>query len=327
MNQRNCFGSRIVFLVVLALFCFPLALLAQVQSFPTRQVTVIVGAGAGGSMGLVARQLAQELEKKWNKPVVVDFKPGAGGFIAAQYVGRATPDGYTLLFSENGLTTVSLFTKSIVLNPAKDIEPVTMIISQPYMIVTSAKLPARNLVEFIALAKATPGKLNFGGLGRSGQTLEILRFSKLAGIQMEEIAYKSAPEATHALITNDLQLYMSGYNTMLAQIKAGTVVPLALMGDKRLAQLPDLATAKESGIDQTSSFWYGLWAPPGTPRELLSTISADVRDALLNTPLKARLEEQVFTVIGNTPEEFTKVIEADMRVNAESAKAANIIPQ
>jgi tripartite-type tricarboxylate transporter receptor subunit TctC len=300
---------------------------AAAQGFPTKPVTIIVSTAAGSGMSATARLIADELEKTWKQSVIVDHRGGASGYIAAEVVGRAAPDGYTLVFGSDSFTAIRLFLKGNTFNPAKDLTPISLATWSPFLILTNPKLGPKTVGEFITLAKANPGKFNFGVIGRSQQTLEILRFSKLAGIKMEEITYQATAAALPQLMNNDLQFFLTSIASAGGQIKAGTLVPLATMGENRMKELPDLPTLKESGINQTAGFWFGFFGPPGMQKDLAEKISADVRDALQVPGLKARLEAQAYIVRGNTPAEYTRMIEAEMNERQETARANNIEPQ
>jgi tripartite-type tricarboxylate transporter receptor subunit TctC len=297
------------------------------QTFPNKPVTMLVGLGAGGNASAIARALGEHLSKKWNQPVVVDFKPGAGGYIASDMVAKAPPDGYTLLFMESAVTTFSLFSKNMQFNPAKDVAPVTMVATLAALLYTNSKVPARTFEEFVTYAKANPGKLNFGVLGPSGQLLDILKVNSAAGIRMEEISYKGVGDVMQALFANDLQLYASGVANMLPHVQAGTIVPLVVMGEKRVKEFPNVPTLREVGIDHVSAFWYGLFAPPGTPKSVVEKIAADVNELLRSPSFQTFLESRSLEGVGSTPDQFAKALEDEIRVKTGIAKGANIQPK
>ncbi len=300
---------------------------ALAQGYPAKPVTMIVSTAAGSGMGLTARLIGDELEKIWKQPVIVDFRGGASGYIAAEVTKNLPADGYTILYGSNSFTAIKLFAKGNNFDPANDLTPIGYAISSPFLALTNAKLGPKNIKEFVALAKANPGKFNFGVIGRSQQTLEILRFSALAGIKMEEITYQATAAAMPALINNDLQFFLSSVASMGTQIKAGTVVALGTMDENRVADLPDVPTLKEQGINQNALFWFGFWGPPKMDPALANKISSDLRAALAVPTLKQTLEKQVYSVRPSTPAEFKKMLEEEMKVYADVAKANNIQPE
>jgi len=300
---------------------------ALADVFPSKPVTLVVGLGAGGNASAVARLVATELEKKWGQPVVVDFKPGAGGLIAADYVARAPANGYTLLFMESAVTTFALFNKSTTFNPTTDLAPVSKVVSLDALLYAPAKLGARNFDEFVAKAKANPGKLNFAVLGPSGQLLDILKFNSSLGLQMEEISYKGVADVITGLLANDVHLYSAGYASMKPYVDKGQLVPIAVMGEKRIKELPDVPTLRERNIDYVSSFWYGVWAPPTTDKALLAQISNDIRHVVSLPELRAALEARALTVLGSSPEVFRSEMEEEIRIKRAIAAAANIQPK
>ncbi len=311
-----------------ALLALAVAAPATAQNFPNRPVTLLVSTAPGSGMTVTARLIAGELEKIWKQTVTVDFRGGAGGYIAAEVTMQQPADGYYLLYGSNAFTAIRLFAKGNTFNPATDLTPISYAISQPFVILTNPKVPAKDVKEFIALAKANPGKLNFGVIGRSQQTLEVLRFSALAGIKMEEVAYQATAAVMPALMTNDLQMYLGGVASQGPMVKEGRLVALATMDDKRADYLPDVKTLKEQGINQNALFWYGIWGPPKMDPALANRIAADIKTALSVPTLKDTLEkQQYYNVAPNTPAQFKALLETEMKIYADVAKANNIQPE
>ena len=300
---------------------------AAAQEFPTKPVTVIVATAPGSSMSNLARVVGDQLEKRWKQPVIIDNRAGGAGLIAAEYVSRAAPDGHTLVFASDAFTTFHIFTKGVTFDPQKDLAPVALISWSPYAMLTNAKVPAKTIESFIVYAKANPGKLNFGTIGRNPQLLAILRFNQLHGLKMEAVNYPATAQAVPALITDDIQLFLSGFATAGPHIKSGAMVPLAAMSDERIKEMPDVPTLKERGIDLTEGYWFGYMAPPATPKAITERISAAVQ-AALKTPEVADYYSKVgFTVLTGPPAHMAKTIAEDMRVRTAVAKAAGIEPE
>lgn len=298
------------------------------ETFPSKPVTIVVGAGAGGSMGRIAQQLADGLERKWGSPVLVDFRPGAGGLVATRSVALAEPDGHTLLYVDNGVATLGLLTKDADVDVTTDITPITKVVSQPYLALTNSLIPAKDIDSFVAYAKENPGEMNFATLGRNEMMLNIIHFSNLVDISMQQISYQSAGDIQGALLRNDVQFYFGGYNSMLSQIRDGSVVPLATLTDARLSALPDVPTAEERGIAMKASSWHGLFAPPGASAELAEQIASAVGEVLRNNEsLMNNFKEQAITVVASTPDEFVSEIKTEVELKTNIARENDIHPE
>lgn len=300
---------------------------AAAQAYPVRPVTVVIASGQGGVMNTVARILFDDLEKTWKQPVVLENRPGAAGHIGADYVRRATPDGHTLCFCSDAVTSFGVFAKGITFDPTADLVPLTMATAQEFLMMTNAKHPARSMAEFISVAKANPGKFNFGTLGRAQVLLEILRFNRAVGIELESVLYQTPTSAMTDLIANNFQFYVAGSTSVKGHIDAGTIVPLAVTSEKRAANLPNVPTLKELGFDITARFWLGFFAPPGTPAPLADRIAADLRGALMKPGVHGGISRLGATVVASTPAEFRTAILADMKLRQQVAREANIRPE
>ena len=307
-----------------------LALSAPVlaQAWPSRPVTFIVTSAPGGPHGVVAKLIGDQLEKKWGQPVIVDYKAGAAGLLGSDFVKRAAPDGYTVLFGADSLTTIRIFVKNTDFDMEKDLAPITIAAYTPFIVHTTSKVPAKNMKEFIAYAKTQPGKLNYGVIGQSQQMLDSMILTRTAGLDMVAVPYLGAAPLLTALLGGDLQLYVGSYSASAQHIKAGSLVPLAAAGDQRNEALPDVPTLKEQGIDQLAGFWYGFFANKDTPRPIADKLTADIREAMQKPEIVDELRSKFgLYVIASTQQEMAQRVAREIKMRTEAANAANIQPQ
>jgi len=301
--------------------------LAQAQSYPAKAVTIVVLTAPGGIQSAVTRLIADQLTAKWGKPVIVENRPGAGGLIASEYVSKAAPDGYTLLNGTDAISTYAIFMKATHFDMEKDLSPISIATYSPFILQTNAKVPARTIKEFIAYAKANPGKLNAAVAGASQQMLDTVLFNQRAGTQIELIPYAGGAPALQALLANEVQFYFGGMGSA-SQFAAGTLIPLAVGGEQRFRKLPDVPTLKESGIDMQSGFWFGYLAPPATPLDLREKISSDMREAVHNPEVTKQITENVgMDVVGSTVSEMAARIAREVKTRSAVAVAARIEPK
>jgi tripartite-type tricarboxylate transporter receptor subunit TctC len=259
----------------------------------------------GGSTDILARAIGQELTRAWGQSVIVDNVPGAGGAIGADKVAKAPADGYTLLMGHIGTLAVnpSLYPK-LPYNPLKDFAPVAGVARVPNVLVVHPSVPAKDVRELVALAKAKPGQLNYGSGGNgSAANLATEYFKLQTGVSMVHIPYKGTAPAVTDLIGGQIQVLFTGAPAVIGHIKSGQLRALAVSSPKRLDALPDLPTVAESGYkDFEADQWYGVVAPAGTPREVISKLNVQI-NAALNTPeLKARLSAEGAVAMPGTPE-------------------------
>jgi tripartite-type tricarboxylate transporter receptor subunit TctC len=266
----------------------------------------------GGSTDILARAIGQELTRAWGQSVIVDNVPGAGGAIGADKVAKAPADGYTLLMGHIGTLAVnpSLYPK-LPYNPLKDFAPVAGVARVPNVLVVHPSVPAKDVRELVALAKAKPGQLNYGSGGNgSAANLATEYFKLQTGVSMVHIPYKGTAPAVTDLIGGQIQVLFTGAPAVIGHVKSGQLRALAVSSPKRLDALPDLPTVAEaSGYkDFEADQWYGVVAPAGTPREVISKLNAQI-NAALNTPeLKARLTAEGAVAMPGTPEAFGQLM-------------------
>ena len=303
---------------------FPCASTAA-EAYPSRPITIIVPFGAGSGTDIVTRIIAQPLGIALNQNIVVDNRQGANGAIAATYVAKAPPDGYTLLMSTNSPHSANPFLlKNIAYDPVKDFAPITRIGSFTLMFVINPTVPVKTIRELIAYAKANPGTLTYG----SGNTSGILAGETLkhwAGIDMLQVPYKSVPPALNDVIAGRVSMTFSDLTPGLPHVKAGTLRALGITRLRRSALLPDLPTFDESGLkDFEVESWAGLFAPAGTPAEIVALLNVETRRIVENPQIKAQIGQIGFEVFGSTPDELGEFVKAQLVRTSRMVKDAGI---
>jgi tripartite-type tricarboxylate transporter receptor subunit TctC len=285
-----------------AFLCFAAAAFAQ--EFPAKPVHIIVPFPPGGGADALARIMAPYLNRIWGQPIIVENKPGASGQIGAELVANASADGYTLMMS----STASLTEKNV-----GRFAPVTLVSASPYVIVVSAKVPASNVRELIAYAKANPGKLSFGSSGSGAAShLSAELFKALAGVDMLHVPYKGTGQAVTDLLAGQIDLMFAPAQTVMPHVQAGKLKALAVTSAKRSTTLPDLPTAAESGLPGYEAIgWFGLLAPAATPLAVVAKISADANRVLADPEMRQRTIALGAEPSGDTPEQFARFIRED----------------
>jgi tripartite-type tricarboxylate transporter receptor subunit TctC len=313
---------------VVAAVCFG-ALTASptaAQSYPARTVSIVVPFGAGSITDGMARILADKLGPMWKQTVIVENKPGLPGTAS---VARSAPDGHTLMLTSNGHTIAAMINKSVTFDPVKDFAGVTVIASVPLVAIVPADLPAKTLKEFIALAVASPGKLNFSSAGLASTSfLSAEIFRQQAKINIVHIPYKGVPDATAAVMRGDAHMYFAPIPNARELAASGKVRAIAINSDKRASQLPDVPTIAEAAVpDYKYESWFGLMAPAGTPRDIRVKVSRDVAAALQMEDVKDRLTKFGSIPAPTTPERFDEIIRSDTerygKVLRDAGVAAN----
>ncbi len=298
---------------------------ATAQNYPARPIRLIVPQSAGGSTDLVARPLAQQLADAFQQSVVVDNRPGAGSIIGTDLVAKAAPDGYTLLAVAASVTmSPSLY--KLPFDPVRDLAPISQLTSLPNILVVHPSLPVTTVREFIALAKARPGQLNFGSSGvATGTHLSMELLMYMTGIKLVHIPYKGGSLNVNALIGGETQVNFSTISTALPHVKTGRLRALAVSSAKRVAAVPDVPTIAESGVkgyDYTS--WIGLLAPAKTPPAVIARLNAEAVKAIHNPDIKAMLAVEASEPVGSSPAEFDAVMKAEVARWKKVVAAAGI---
>jgi tripartite-type tricarboxylate transporter receptor subunit TctC len=317
---------RTLLTLALALTACTNAAQAEAQGYPNKTIRIVVPYGPGGGVSLLAQQVAQRMQEQMKQPVVIDNRPGGGGNVGADAVAKSAPDGYTLLMHTSAMASApSLYTK-LPFNPAKDFVPVTMVISTQFVIGGSPKNPAPDLKALVALAKEKPGAYNFGSSG-PGSSLHLFAemFSTIAGVKLVHIPYRGDAPMVTALIANDIQLGFLPQANGITNVQSGLIRGLGVTGTKRMDAIPKVATAAEQGFKGLEvGSWVSMFAPAGTPPDIVAAIQQNVHKAINDPQVNAWLKSTAQEPVGNTPAEFAAQFNADVERYAKAIEAAKI---
>jgi tripartite-type tricarboxylate transporter receptor subunit TctC len=307
-------------LAVLAVSAAPAA--AEAQSWPTKQITVIMPFGAGSATDVVARLVLEQVSAQLGQPIVVENRAGAGSTTGSALVARAEPDGYTLLATSSAFSIAPTLYPKLAYDPVKDFRPVAIFTGLPNVMIMPASAPYKTLAEVVAYAKANPGKLNFVTLGMgSGVHMAAERFRLAAGYEAVPVAFKGGPEGISEIIAGRIDYYFCPVNTALPFIRDGKVKALAVTTPKRLAVLPDVPSTIEAGFPESdTSAWVGLLAPAKTPTAIIERLHKEVTAALADEKVLTKLAPSGLEPGTATPEAFAAQIVEELKVNAELAK-------
>jgi tripartite-type tricarboxylate transporter receptor subunit TctC len=301
--------------------------IARAQTYPTRPVRIIVGFPAGGVGDILARLMGQWLSERLGQPFVVENRPGAAGNIAAEAVVQASPDGYTLLFvGVNHAINATLY-ENLKFNFIRDIAPVASLIRTPNVIVVNPSVPARTLPEFIAYAKANPGKISMAsaGIGTSAHMTGEL-FKMMAGVDMVHVPYRGGAPAINDLLGGQVQVLFSIVVETIEHIRAGKLRALAVTTATRLDVLPHIPTVAEVLPGYEASGWQGVGVPKNTPTEIMDKLNKAINAGLADPKIKARLADLGGIVLAGSPADFGRLIAAETEKWGKVIRAANITP-
>ena len=299
---------------------------AAAQSYPSRNITIIIPFPAGGLNDGAARLLQPELEKALGRAVIIENRGGAAGVVGTNAVAKAEPDGHTLLMVASSHTVVPAINPNIPYEADRDLQPITMIAKDPLYFIVNKNVAAKNLRELIALATAEPGKLNYATPGYGSQAHFVTELlSQRVGIKMQHVPYRGGAPVMVAMVSGEAQFSVISAQLSLPQIEAGAVRAVAVGSVTRDSKVPDVPTVVESGFPGFEAVqWIGLLAPRGTPKEIVDRINQVVNQAIKERGMAQKFATQGMTPAGTTPEEFQKVIETEVKQWKEVAKAANI---
>jgi tripartite-type tricarboxylate transporter receptor subunit TctC len=287
----------------------------QAADYPVRPVTLAVAFTPGGPSDVLSRIVGKKLEQLLGQPFIIENRPGAGGNVAAEQVARAPADGHTLLMGNNSiLATNAALYKKINFDPEADFAPISLVGSQANILVVNPQLPVRSMAELIAYAKANPGKVNYASSGHGAAAhLAAELFKAEAKIDIVHVPYKGAAPALQDVIAGHVQMMFATAASVVPHIQSGQVRALAVTTLKRTAVFPDLATVDELGLkgfDATT--WHGLVAPSRTPKDVIATLHRATVAALADATVRKALGDLGVDIVGNTPEEFTTYIKAEI---------------
>ncbi len=288
---------------------------APAPDYPAKPIRLIVPYGAGGGSDFVARVIGQKLSELLGQQVVVDNRPGAASLLGTEIAARSAPDGYTLLLADSGFAINPAFYRNIKYDPIKDFDPVSVVAETPYLLVVNPGLPYASLAEFLAAAKAKPGAINMGSAGSGSGTHLTGELLKLrAGINLTHVPYKSAGAAVADVVGGQIQSTMSSPPAVLPLVKAGKLRVLAAASARRSALMPDVPTFAEGGVEGVQvTNWYSIMSVGGTPKPVIRRLHEALMKAIATPELRERLAGGGLEPAPNTPEEFSRMIAAELQ--------------
>jgi tripartite-type tricarboxylate transporter receptor subunit TctC len=317
-------------IVLAAILCCGTAAAQKSESpeYPTRLITILVPYPAGGAADILTRVVAEKVGERLHQTVIVENRAGATGGLGSAVVAKAEPDGYTLLSTPNAPIVLNPFIQKGLRYDAASFVPVSQLAAAPLVIAVRNEIPAATIQEFIAYAKANPGKLNYGSQGiGSGAHLATLQFQKATGTEMVHIPFTGAAPALQGLASGQIDLFIDNLGTSLSLHQAGQLKILAVGSAERAPELPDVPSLREAGLkDIELTTWFGLFAPPKTPAPIAAKLSQAVGEALKEPEVASRFKTLGLTPAGSTPQDFAKFLAADRarwKTFIEAAKISN----
>src|SRR6266852_3748266 len=296
---------------------------AQAQApFPNRPIRLIVTSPAGGANDILNRTLAAKLSESNGQPLLIDNRPGASGFVAAEMVAKSPADGYTLLgATEATLVANPLFFRKVPYDPQRDFAPVTIAVEIGYVLLVHPSVPANSVQELIALARSKPGALNYASSGNgSAFHIGMELFKRMAGVDIVHVPFKGSALSVNAMLAGEVQIMLNGTPNGVPLARSGKLRALAVAGARRSPLAPELPTIAESGLPgYEMSGWFDTVAPAGTPSPVIAKLNSEYLRALHSPEVRERLESFGFEIVGNTPEEFAS------RMRSESQRLARVI--
>jgi len=296
------------------------------SSYPARPVRMIVPLAPGGGSDIVGRIIALALSDSWGQSVVVDNRPGAGSTVGTSIAARAPADGYTVLVSSSSIAISPALYKNLDFDIKRDFAGITLIASQPSIVAVHATVPVSSVKELVALSKERPGLLTYGSAGTGSAThlgAELLKYS--TGIDLLHVPYKSAGQATAALLSGEVQVLMTNMASLLPHAKSGRIKALAISSLKRSSLAPDIATVAEAGIANFEyATWYGMLAPVGTPKTIVDQLQAEIGKLLKNPQVRDRFTAQGLEVYGITSSEFAAYLDSEIAKWKQVVRAAKL---
>ena len=296
------------------------------QGFPNRPIRIVVASTAGGAADMIARMMAPDMAATLGQQVVVENRPGAGNIIGSEVVAKAAADGHTLLMAINNHVINATVYKNLSFDPIKDFAPVSLIATTPHMLAVHPSVPARTAVDFIKLAKAEPGKINYSSAGNgTAAHFAAEQFNLLAGVRLTHVPYKGVTPAVTDLLGGTVQVMFPAPITIMPHLRSGKLIGLAVTTPKRVKSLPELPTLQEVGLKGYEfSSWYGLLAPRDTPPAVITALHKAATQALAAKATTGRLQDDATDPVGNTPEEFGRFLGEEFERYSRLVKAMNL---
>ena len=306
---------------------FPASMAAAQPAYPNKPIRLLVGFAAGGGTDILARALGQPLGELLGQQVTIDNRAGAGGIIATELGAKAAPDGYTLLVgSSAGFAINPNLMAKLPYDPVKDFAPVGMFATLSYALDVHPSLPARTLRDFVALARSRPGAINYGSAGQGSSThLAIEQFALMAGIQMTHVPYKGNTPAMTALMSGEVAMVFDPVLTSLPMVKSGRVRALAVTTARRSVLLPEVPTVAQAGLqDFEAGNWFGIFAPAGTPREVVERVNGAINQVMTRPDMKDKLTGQGAEALTGSPADLASLVRRELIKFAKIIKAARV---
>ena len=324
MQRRHVLNS------IAAAAATALALPLRAQAWPARAIKLVVPFPPGTSPDIMARIVSEPLGRALGQPIVIDNRPGAGGNIGTGAVAHAEPDGYTLLFTIQGpLVTAPLLTSRLGYDPARELAPVTLVATSPNLLVTAPALGAKSVADFVRIAKARPGELNYGSVGNgSASHLAMELFMRRAGISLVHVPYQGFPAVVNALLAGQVQASFMVPGIAMGQVRAGKLDALGVTTLGRVASLPELPTFAEQGFPGFEAIsWQAVLAPAKTPQPIVERLSAELIRIIKSDEVRTRMRDLYFSAAGTTPEALADLMKSERVAWAKVIKAAGVKPQ
>ncbi len=320
---------RLVLVSIFLIIPWAITAPAHSQTWPHKPVTIVVPFAAGGNTDGIARMIGQRLSDSFGQQFVVENKGGAGGALAADLVARAQPDGYTMFVTAVSVLTIVPKMMKVKYDPLKDFAPISNIATNPFVLVVHRDVPAKTVAEFVAYVKERKNNLSYASAGQGSLAhLAMALFLKEAGIEMVHIPYKGNAPALSDVIAGHVPAMFSNLSDTLPHVAGGNIRLIAVSGDKRAGQIPTVPTVAESGYPKYKALtWNGLVAPAGTPKEIVDKVAKEVAIATKDPKFAEKLASYGVDPLGNTPDEFSKMIAADVATWAAALDAAGIKQQ
>ena len=301
---------------------------AAADGFPSKPVRIIVPYTPGSPNDVMARLLAQHLQAKLGQAAVIDNKPGGGTTIGSKVAAAATADGYTLLFASSALVIEPIMTKQIEYDPQKDFAPIAFVARTSLLLTINGQVPANSVEEFVAYAKANPGKLSLGFAQGTVSQLAAEYFNRLHRLDITSVPYRGGALVIPDMLGGRIHIYWPSPATVLPLIRAGRIKALATSSPERVSDLPDVPTMKELGLDQLSlEFWDGVWAPAGVPADIVEKLNAAINAALQSPEMIASMKQLGFESRIGSPQDFAAFVAAEIPRWTAVVKASGVQPQ
>jgi len=298
---------------------------ASAQTFPTKAVTLVVPFAPGGPTDGVARALAPLMEQAWKQPFVVENRPGAGGVVGTEFVARANPDGYTILFNGNGVHTAKIFSKTLPYEP-NDLRAIVELAGSDYIIVTHPSIPAKNLMELVTWLKEKGKSVNAGSIPLTAYDLDYHVFNRTTGTSSTIVPYNGAAPIVTAILRNDVNWYFAVPVSVVQHLESKALNPIAITGTRRLARFPNIPTTHEQGVAFDAGFAFGIWVPTKTPDAIVQKMQADMEKAVLSAQFGDLMKKFNYDVPAK-PREYGARIQREVKTYFETAAQVGVKPQ